>query len=286
MADFKDNYTAAIKEFETLTNKRAPVLKGKGKEAGVKKLTDVFKKTAKPLETLCEQFDLAGRECSKAKPDTALKLAKAYENAFDKLNEGLKKNITELEGQAKVLGGEDKDLKNGFEVLLKRLEQFRKAGKVMALQQTQGLKTLAGKDITVDAKLITNIKVTHLGIKKGCDETEALMKVFIAKPTQDNLKNAFSSQTGPRSISVAVTNWKQMVLKVDPSLKDKLPVDPEHMLKKIYDLTQRKDITFWEKELKMDKAGWEDRAKKVALECLKQVPLWRRLAEEIKALLK
>lgn len=286
MPNFKENYIAAIDEFEKLTNKRAPILKSKGKEKGVKQLTDLFKKTAKPVEQLCENFDKLYDECTRAKSDTALKAAKNYADAYDKLNVALKKNIVDLEPQLKELGPDDKDLKTGFDVLIKRLEQMRKMGKSLVVQQTQILKETAGKEVGLDEKLKNNIKITYLGIKKGCDETEALMKVFIAKPTVDHLVDAFSSSTGPRSIQVAVTAWKQLVLKKDPSLKDKLQADPEHLIKKIYELGQQKGKDYWAGVLKMNQPGWEDRAKKVALECLKQVELWRRMAEEIKGLLK
>jgi hypothetical protein len=278
-----ENYRDAVKEFETLTSRRAATLKNKGKEEGIKKLGVLFK-SGKTLEQRALALDAAIDAASVAKADTAIKAFKAIEVAKDKLNEGLKKNIADFTAQAKVLGPADAELKNGFDVFIKRLSQILNRAKMETEQRKVMLKELAGKGLAPDAKLQAEIKTVYLNLRKGCDETEALMKVFIARPTAENFDAAFSSGTGPRSISVAITSWKQIVLKKQPGLASQLRADPEYLLQKIFDLTQRKDRQYWEAKLKLSQPGWEDRAKKVAQDCLNQVKNWRIMADDIKKL--
>jgi hypothetical protein len=120
-------------------------------------------------------------------------------------------------------------------------------------------------------------------MKKGVEETEGSLKVFIAKPTAKHLENAFCSMTNARSIGAAVTMYKQQVLKKDPSIAGKLRADPIHLLSHINEMSQNKGMDFWEKKFKMDKPGWEAAAKKAAEDALKQMKNWRMMADELKA---
>jgi hypothetical protein len=84
-----------------------------------------------------------------------------------------------------------------------------------------------------DEKLKSDIKLAYLSIGKGVQETQALMKAFIAKPTMTALEKTFGSASGPRSIGAGVTMWKQMVVKKKPELAGKLGADPDHLLSHI-----------------------------------------------------
>ncbi len=121
-------------------------------------------------------------------------------------------------------------------------------------------------------------------IGKGAAEAEALMKVFIAKPSQETMMAAFSASSGPRTLATAVTNWKQFVLKQAPTMAGKLGVDPTTLLGQIVDLTQQKNLAFWQGKLQTAQPGWEDRGKALATQFLAQLPNWQKLAERIKAL--
>ncbi|MDT4893018.1 MAG: hypothetical protein QOE97_2053 [Pseudonocardiales bacterium] len=288
MESLRESYDNAMKEFEALTNKRAAVLKNKGKEAGVAKLKVLFK-SGKTLAERLDAYDKAnvGTERAKTK-DEVLKSLKNMEVAYAKLSEGIKKNVAAFELEARDIGPSDPDMKTGFGVLINRLKMINNRGKMELEIRRNILKERAGKTVGVDEKLNSAIKTVYLNIRKGCEETEALMKKFKARPTRQNLDAAFSSGTGPRSISVAVTSWKQVVLKQDPTAGARLDRagggDPVHLLQKIFDLTQRKDATFWDQQLRTDQPGWEQRAIKVADEALAQVANWRRVADSMKQL--
>ena len=291
MADFAIDYKNFLTEFETLTDKKMSTLKNKGKEEGIKKIKVLFK-AGKTLDARCADYDAAklgsekmGALIDKNQASAAKDLLKKLEIAYDKLNEGIKLNSKEFEAQFTKLGDPDKDLKTGLDVFLKRLEQLRKRGKMEVEGKTQELAKLSGSSAaTGDEKLRSGIKIVYLTIGKGAAEAEALMKVFIAKPSEDTMMAAFSAGSGPRTLSTAVTNWKQFVLKQDPTMARRLSIDPATLLTHIADLTQRKDVNFWRNKLQMDKDKWEDRGKVVAAQFLQQLVSWRRLAGEIKAL--
>jgi hypothetical protein len=283
MSDLAGDLKKAVKEFEDLTNKRAATLKNKGKEDGIKKLAVLFK-SGKTLEQRASEYDKAYNASDKAKAENADKVLKELLTTRQKFSEGLKKNIADYTAQAKVISPADADMKAGFEIFIKRLNQFHNHAKMAADQKEKSLRQLAGKGMGVDESLKKDLRITYVGLRKGIEETEALMKKFIAKPTKENMAAAFTSSTGPRSISVSVTYWKQMVLKRNPGINKNLPADPEYLLKHIFDLTQQKGTAFWDKQVQTDKAGWEDRAKKVAQDCIKQLANWRRMADEIKKL--
>ena len=151
---------------------------------------------------------------------------------------GLKKNIADYTAQAKVISPAEADMKAGFEIFIKRLNQLHNHAKMAADMQEKNLRALAGKAMGVDEALKKDLRVTYVGLRKGVEETEALMKKFINKPTKENMAAAFTSGTGPRSISVTVTYWKQIVLKKNPTINKNLPADPEHLIKHIWDLSQ------------------------------------------------
>jgi hypothetical protein len=282
MAELAGTYKDALKEFETLTNKKAATQKNKGKEEGIKKLSLLFK-AGKTLDQRFADFDaavnLSERGGDKVDPK---KLMAAIEAAYGKLDEGLKKNIADYAGQEKVLGPDDKDLKTGCSVFVNRLESLRKNAKITLEGRKNALAARAGATAAPDAKLASDIKVAYLSIGKGVQETQALMKAFIAKPSEDKIEATFGSATGPRSIGAGVTMWKQMVLKKNPKLADKLGADPEHLLKLIFDMTQRKSIDFWKAQFKFTQPGWEDRAKAMAQACLSQMPNWATMAQRMK----
>jgi hypothetical protein len=286
MGDFTDTYANAVKEFESLTTKRAATLKNKGREEGLKKLNMLFK-SGKTLQQRAAAYDTAIEGFSRCKtPADEAKALKNLEAARQKLTDGLKENIKSFTVEAKGISPADGDMKAGFEVFLGRLGQMVNRAK-METEQRKSLALKAAGKQTVGGKIVSDIKTTYLNVRKGCDETEALMKKFIARPTRENFAAAFYSGTGPRSISVAVTNWKQLVLKADPGVANKLTVDPVHLIENpaMWDATQRKDANHWTAKLKMDQPGWEDRAKKAAQDILDQVKHWRRVADEMKAII-
>jgi len=282
MAELAKTYSSALKEFETLANKKAATQKNKGKEDGIKKLTMLFK-SGKTLDQRFDDFDKAVNESErggdKVEPK---KLLAAILTAYQKLDDGLKKNIADYSTQEKQLGPDDKDLKAGCAVFVNRMEALRKNAKVTVEGRRNALAARAGQTAAPDAKLKSDIKVAYLSIGKGVQETQAMMKAFIAKPSEAGIEGTFGSATGPRSISAGVTQWKQMAVKKNPKLAEQIGVDPEHMLKKIFDLTQRKPEDFWKARFKYPQPGWETQAKAVAKMCLDEMPKWARVAQNMK----
>ena len=283
MAELASTYTDALKEFEALTSKKAATLKNKGKEEGVKKLAVLFK-SGKTLDQRFADFDKAVNDSERGgdKVDPK-KLLDQITTAYEKLDDGLKKNIADYSKQERELGTPDeKDLKAGCGIFVNRMESLRKLAKITLEGRKNSLAARAGKAAAPDEKLKSDIKVAYLGISKGVQETQALMKAFIAKPTEAALEKTFGSATGPRSIGASVTMWKQMVIKKKPELANKLGADPEHLLSHIFDLTQRKPIDYWKKEFKCPQPGWEQNATKVAKACLAQMPNWATMAQKMK----
>jgi hypothetical protein len=282
MADLSSSYTGALSEFESLTNKKASTSKNKGKEEGIGKLKMLFK-TGKTLDQRFTDFDSAVNESERGgnKVDPK-KLLEAILTSYQKLDEGLKKNIADYAKQEKELGPDDRDVKTGCGVFVNRLESLRKQAKVTVEQRRNALAARAGQAQEPDAKLKSDIKVAYLNMAKGIQETQALMKAFIAKPSEDKIEATFGSATGPRSIGAAVTHWKQMVVKKDPKLADKLGADPEYLLKKIFELTQRKSVDYWKQQFGHPKPGWEKKATATAKECLDQMGNWATMADRIK----
>ncbi|MGQ3053018.1 MAG: hypothetical protein ACT6S0_14655 [Roseateles sp.] len=281
-----DNYKLAMRNFTALTARVAPTLKNKGQEAGIKKLLMVMK-SGKTLEQRLADYEAALEAAKSCKDDNLKALPghlKALATALVKMNEGLKKNMDEFEAQARVLGPSDADLKAGFEILSQRLDALRKYAKNEVVQVTAIVEKRLGKDASAQEVLNKNLKMVYLGIKKGSAEFEAALKQFIAKPTEQNLKEALCSSTAARSISVAVTHWKGAVLKASPQIGERLRADPVHLLKLIDDAAQNKGMGFWEGKFAMKNPGWEDRAKAQAKKYLDQVKNWRIMADEIKGL--
>ena len=283
MAELASTYADSLKEFETLTNKKAATLKNKGKEEGIKKLGMLFK-SGKTLDQRFADFDKAVNESERGgdKVDPK-KLMAQIQTTYDKLDEGLKKNIADYKKQEGELGAPDeKELKTGCGVFMNRMESLRKLAKITLEQRKTALAARAGKAAVPDEKLKSDIKVAYLSIGKGVQETQALMKAFIAKPTMDGLEKTFGSASGPRSIGAGVTMWKQMVIKKKPELASKLGADPEHLLSHIHELTQRKSVDYWKAQFKCPQPGWEQNATKVAKACLAQMPNWSTMAQKMK----
>jgi hypothetical protein len=277
---------AALTEFQALSEKEAPVLAKKGKPGTVKAISATLKKR-KTVEEVATAFDNMIIACDKAAPPTALAELKKLQVIRKKLSDQLKAYSAEFATQAKDAGPADPKLKSGFEILAKRLTQLSLHAKMTAEQKEVSLKALVGNPLGNDEKLKKDIRQVYLGIRKGADETEALMKKFLAKPTKENMLAAFSSATGPRSISDAVTSWKETVKKLPPPFDAKTKfgdADPEKLLTKIVDLTQNKGAAFWDAKLKTDKPDWEAGAKAIANDCLKNVEQWRISATKMKEL--
>lgn len=283
MATMVQKYAQAVRDFETLTDKKVPTFKTKGKEAGIKKLKGLFK-SGKSLEQRIADFQKASDACSGARPDTAKSALKNLESALAKLDDALKKHIASFRNEERALGPEDRDLKTGFAVFIGRLDELRRWAKLDVETRKTGLKELAGKTVGADEKTKSDIKQVYQNLMKGCAETEALMKMFLSRPTPQNMEAAFTSATGPRSISVSMTLLKQRVLARSPVLKKRLRADPDTLLQKIWDLTQRKGPGYWQNKLQMNKPGWESRAKVVAQDCLAQVNNWRVMADDLRKL--
>lgn len=283
MKTVSESYADALKEFESLTSKRAATLRNKGKEEGLKKLNMLFK-SGKSIDERLAIYEAAMLACEKAKtPQESLKAVKVLDVARTKLTEGLKKNIAAFTVEAHDISPSDGDMKTGFEVFIKRMSQVSNRAK-MEVEQRKQIALKDAEKLTADGKMKSDIKTVYLNIRKGCDETEALMKVFMARPSKETFMDAFSSGTGPRSISVAVTNWKQIVLKANPTIGERLRADPVHLITNMFDATQRKDYGFWANKLHMDQPGWEAAAKREAQRCLDQVKLWRMMADDMKKL--
>ena len=283
MADLATTYADALSEFETLTNKKAATLKNKGKEQGVKKLAVLFK-SGKTLDQRFDDFDKAVNDSERGggKGDPK-KLLAAITTAYVKLDEGLKKNIADYRKQETELGTPDeKELKAGCGIFVNRMESLRKLAKITLEGRKNSLEAAAGKPAGPDDKMKSDIKVAYLSIGKGVQETQALMKAFIAKPSVDALEKTFGSATGPRSIGAGVTMWKQMVVKKKPDMANKLGADPEHLLSHIFELTQRKSVDYWKAQFKCPQPGWEQNATKVAKACLAQMPNWATMAAKMK----
>ncbi|HEY0953384.1 MAG TPA: hypothetical protein VGE36_01410 [Roseateles sp.] len=286
MASLTENYKTAMKQFTALTSKAAPTLKSKGQESGLKKLL-LAMKNGKTLEQLLQDYEKATQavgDCKDDKLKSLPGLLKTADTALDKLNDGLKKNMAEYEARARELGPTDAELKAGFEILAQRLDALRKYAKSNSVQVAAIAAKRLGKGESGQDKLSKDLKIVYLGMKKGAAEFEAALKQFLAKPTEQNLKEALCSSTQARSISVAVTHWKNAVMKASPGLADKLRADPVHLLTHINDPAQNKDMTFWEAKFSMKQEGWEGRAKTQLKKYLDQVKNWRLMADEIKAL--
>ena len=283
MAELASTYSDALKEFETLTNKKAATLKNKGKEEGIKKLSVLFK-SGKTLDQRFADFDKAVNESERGGDRVdPKKLLVDVVTTYAKLDEGLKKNVADYTKQERELGGPDeKELKAGCGIFVNRMESLRKQAKIALESRKTALAARAGKAAAPDEKLKADIKTAYLSIGKGVQETQAIMKAFIAKPSADALEKTFGSATGPRSIGAGVTMWKQMVVKKSPDLAKKLGADPDHLLSHIFDLTQRKPVDFWKKEFKYPQTGWEANATKVAKACLAQMPNWATMAQRMK----
>ncbi len=273
-------YTASLKEFENLTNTQAVTLKNKGKEEGVKKLKLLFK-NGKTIDQRLADFDKAVNDSeaggNKAPPEKKLEAVKV---AYEKLNEGLKKNIEEYKAQERVLGPDEQALKVGCGVFVNRLEAIRKQAK--STFETRAKMLITNK--SGEEKLRGELRLVYLNMSKGIAETQALMKGFIAKPTEDKLEATFGSATGPRSIGAAVTYYKQMVLKQMPDANDRIGADPEHLLLKIHELTQRKAVSHWKQVFGHPAPTWEQKAVATARMCLDQMNNWTIMASKIKDL--
>ena len=283
MAELLTSFTSALAEFESLTDKKATTLKNKGKEGGIGKLKLLFK-SGRTLDQRFADFDASVKESERGGGAVdPKKLLDAILTSYQKLDDALKKNIADYSKQEKELGPEDKDVKAGCGVFVSRMESLRKQAKATVELRRSALATRGGQSQSLDAKLASDIKVAYLNMAKGIQETHALMTAFIAKPSEERIEATFGSATGPRSISAAVTHWKQMVVKKNSKLADKLGADPDTLLERIFDLTQRKPVDYWKQQFGYPKAGWELRASTVAKSCLDQLGNWARLAQHMKA---
>lgn len=282
---FVADYTKALGEFEKLTNAQAQTLKNKGKESGLKKINVLFK-SGKTLEQRAAAFDKAldTPVTIKTTPAQAKTVVKVVVEAHAKFSEGLKKNRDEFtKGIAEF--GNEKDVQAGYQVFVKRLEQMRHEAKGRTDQKLANLnEIITGKALTGDAKVAADIKRAYIGIKGGADETEALIKLFVARPSVAGAYELLTNTKGPRSLGVGVTSWKK-VAEAHPDLAAQLRADPVHLLKPVYDLTQNKGEPFWKDKLKIGDPGWENRVKAQAAELARVVTALRRSADEIKALL-
>lgn len=287
MATLSESYSTAMKNFTALTSKAAPALKTKGKEEGLKKLLMVMK-SGKTVEQRLADYE--GVEKSiEAVRDNNLKalpgLLKDLKTAQTKLDEGLKKTIEAYEEQGKQLGPADGSLKAGFDILGQRLDGLRKHAKTQLLVRVGNAEKRLGTLVSGQEALNRDLAKVQLGVKKGAAEFEAALKQFLAKPTEQNLKDALCSSVQARSIGVAVTHWKNTVLKASPGIGDKLRADPVHLLTHINDPQQNRSWDFWHGKFKIDQGGWEDRAKPQVKKYLDQMKNWRTMADEIKALI-
>jgi len=229
------------------------------------------------LSEACERFDYAlhvrSHPQAAAKPDQTLK---NIQLAYDQMNACLKENIAFY----KIVANDGSPFAAACSVFINHLEAMRKGGKMAVDQSAQVL----GKLKTAGEKLRFEMRTCYLGMKKGVEETEAAMKLLKAKPTLDNVKKAFCSSHNTRSISMAVTTWKQKILPLNPALVHELPDDPVHLVEAIDEAVQNKGMTFWEQKLKTSTGGWEERARHEADAYLHQMPRWRALANRIKEL--
>ena len=283
MGKMGDNYVKAHFDFIDITERAAKTV---DISVSKKKKLGVLKKSLenKAIEDLIEEFEKAivaseGRQ-GQRDPSLALKTIQA---CYDKLHACLKLNsdlYKKLVADDDL--GDDPKMRNGCSIFLNHLQMLRKQAKISLEQRTQALT----KDMTDAAKDASKMKVCYLTIKKGIEETEASMKVFLAQPTEENLKRAFCSSTHCRSIGAGVTQYKQIVAN-NPALAHRLndqAGDPVHLLTHINDMAQQKGISFWEKEFKMNQPGWERAAKVAAQDCLKQMQNWRGMVAAMKEL--
>ena len=285
---FVDTYKKAMLEFENLTNRKAQTLKNKGKEAGVKKLALLFK-SGKTLEQRAVLFDqaIAAKVSVNTTPAQAKTIMKTVVETSTKFGEGLKKNREEFtKGIADV--GNDPDMKAGYEVFVKRMDQMRYEVKTTTDQKAANLKEIvSGKALAGDAKVVADIRRAYLGIKGGLNESDALIKLFSARPTEDNAYELLTNTKGPRSLGVGVTAWKRLVTQ-NPDLAGRLSRagggDPEHLLQPVYELTQNKGRAFWQAKLKIGQDGWEDRVRAEAAKLSQALAHLGRSAEVIKTL--
>lgn len=289
MNTFSENLAKALKEFETLTNAQAGVLKNKGKEKGLAQLKVAFK-NGKTLEQRAADYDrlIDTALTSKVTPDQAKKLAQAVEVGYAKFSEGLKKNRDEFDKLGKEFGPADAKVKAGYEIFAKRMDQIRHESKLKRDHKIDGCKQIiTGESLKGDAKVVSSIKTAYLGIKGGADDTEILIKKFLTEPTKANAIQVLSNDKGPRSMGVGVTTWKA-VLKANPTLAERLAAagggDPVHILDPVYDITQNKGGPFWEGQLKFNTDGWEGRVKTQLQELHKVVGHLRRSADAMKKL--
>jgi hypothetical protein len=265
----------AIKEFEALTAKQLPKLTKEGQAASAKKMTGFLKIGRSTVYKLADAFDKAmiGKDVSKV------------ESARKKLTDQLKIFSTDFAKQGAALAS-DPAMKTGLDVFSKRLTQFALHAKMQSEQKTADLKQLGGAKFGPSETLRKDIRQVYLGIRKGADETDALMTKFIAKPTDENFFAAFSSSTGPRSVGASVTYWKKKVAPNLPStfnVKQTLGEDPEALIRRIFDITQKHDEARWKKIGIHGKPGWEALATREAKAAMKWMVNFRAIADKMKA---
>jgi hypothetical protein len=213
--------------------------------------------------------------------------------AAEVANKTIKVSRDSCAEQAKVLGGPDHDVKVGFEVLVKRLDALRHQIKQDVLTRETFLTSLAKGGVTaaLDEQEKIALRKLYLSLKKACDETEALIKVFKKAPTNENVAALFSSSTGPRSIGVAVTQWKKLMT-ADKTLEQRLlnagGADMVHLYetKGFFETTQNKGLPYWQGALKMNQSSWQRGAQAQADFLLRYTGHFRRCADAIKTMAK
>lgn len=284
---FGEALSEALDEFESFANRRAATVASKGKNDGLRKLGAMFK-SARTLEQRAAAYDAAWRAGDRAAgQQQATKALKVLQARYVDLNDALKKNLAAFRAQQKEASPDDRDLRTGYSVFLNRLEQIRKQAKSDVELRTRLLKEAAGKTVAADARLKSDLKRVYLNLSKAIEDSEARMKVLIARPTEGNVTAilATSDGNGVRGIAAAVHEWNALERKHESLVKALDPTVPDHLLRALPTLEDKVGRpAFWREKLRMDEDGWEERAKQVAEATLKQLPNWRRLAESIKAL--
>jgi hypothetical protein len=285
----EDIYHTALTEFEKLTDRQAATTKNKGNEAGIKKLKLLFKQ-GKTIEQRLADFDLAMEAARKSdSPASAKKALQQVDVTRKKLSEGLKKNIKEFETLAPFVATTSQS-KTAYEIFVKRLTQIHVGAKAMAEDYRPILlDTIGGsRKPTADAKVMSAVKKLSLDLRKGIAETEALIKMFLEKPNRKTFEAAFMQGVGPRSLTTTIKGWRQLILSKDPTLARRITVDPAALERDLSEYAGIQNPGDWARKFRVtDLSGtdWYDAATRMANDCLAELRDWRKLVDELRALM-
>lgn len=284
-----ETYSKALRDFEKLTNQQAATSKNKGSEEGLKRLKLLFKQ-GKTIQQRIDDFEAAVDDASAANTVArAKKELPRLETSRKKLSEGLKKNIDEFQTIAPFVTSNSAS-KTAYEIFIKRLMQLHTSAKSEAESRRMYLlETIGGsRKPTPDAKLISSLKALNLNLRSGIAETEALMKMFLEKPSEKTFKAAFTGNSGgPRTLTTATRTWERTILPKDPSLAQQLTVDPQALFDDYEDLANLQAIADWRKKFRIQDfsgTGWHGVAMRLAQGYLRQLGGWKKFADEVKAL--